>query len=200
MHIQGFEIGHVPSRLLAMAKPTYYAIINHALDRAAIVFVPSTKQAQLTAVDLLTFASANGVPCRFLHSAPEDVAPFLACIRDPALSHTIAYGIGFLHSGLGVDETRAVKALYASGAIQVLVVVHSLCWGLGLSAHLVVLLDAQHYEGAEHRYVDYPVTDVLQMMGRASRPLVDDVGRCVLLCHASKKPFYKKFLYEPLPV
>ena len=78
--------------------------------------------------------------------------------------------------------------------------VHSLCWGLGVSAHLVVLLDAQHYEGAERRYVDYPVTDVLQMMGRASRPLVDDVGRCVLLCHASKKLFYKKFLYEPLPV
>ena len=119
MHIQGFEIGHVPSRLLAMAKPTYYAITNHALDRAVIVFVPSTKQAQLTAVDLLAFATANGVPRRFLHSAPEDMAPFLARIRDPALSHTIAYGIGFLHSGLGVDETRAVKTLYASGAIQV---------------------------------------------------------------------------------
>jgi len=38
------------------------------------------------------------------------------------------------------------------------------------------------------------------MMGRACRPLVDDVGRCVLLCHAPKKVFYRKFLYEPLPV
>jgi pre-mRNA-splicing helicase BRR2 len=64
---------------------------------------------------------------------------------------------------------------------QVLVVVHSLCWGITLNAHLVVLMDAQNYDGAEHRYVDYPITDVLQMIGRACRPLVDDVGRCVLV-------------------
>ena len=26
------------------------------------------------------------------------------------------------------------------------------------------------------------------------------VGKCVILCQGSKKDFYKKFLYEPLPV
>ena len=200
LHIQGFDLAHVPSRLLAMAKPAYYAIVNHARDRPAIIFSPSAKQAQLTAVDLLTFATAEGDARRFLQAEADDVAPFLAKISDPALSHTVAYGIGYLHEGLSADEQRAVKALFASGAIQVVVVVHSLCWGLSLTAHLVVIMDAQHYDGAEHRYVDYPVTDVLQMMGRACRPLVDDVGRCVLFCHSSKKPFYRKFLYEPLPV
>ena len=50
------------------------------------------------------------------------------------------------------------------------------------------------------RYVDYPVTDILQMMGRANRPLIDENGVAVLLCQSSKKEFYKKFLYEPLPV
>lgn len=44
MHIQGFDIAHVPSRLLAMAKPAYYAVVNHAKDKPAIVFVPSAKQ------------------------------------------------------------------------------------------------------------------------------------------------------------
>ena len=200
LHIQGFDVAHVPSRLLAMAKPAYYAIVNHAVDRPAIIFVPSAKQAQLTAVDLLTFATGEGEPRRFLHAEAEDVAPFAARISDAALSHTIAYGIGFLHDGLSADEQRAVRALHASGAVQVLVVVHSFCWGLSLSAHLVVLMDTQHYDGAEHRYVDYPITNVLQMMGRASRPLVDEVGRCVLLCHGSKKAFFRKFLYEPLPI
>eukprot|EP00966_Prymnesium_polylepis_P192639 4465155-Prymnesium_polylepis.1 len=46
---QGFDVAHVPSRLLAMAKPTYYAVVNYAVDKPAIVFVPSAKQAQLTA-------------------------------------------------------------------------------------------------------------------------------------------------------
>lgn len=49
-------------------------------------------------------------------------------------------------------------------------------------------------------YVDYPVTDVLQMIGRANRPLLDDSGKAVILCQASKKEYFKKFLYEPLPI
>lgn len=38
------------------------------------------------------------------------------------------------------------------------------------------------------------------MIGYASRPGIDDKGLCILLCHANKNEFYKKFLYEPLPV
>ena len=126
------------------------------MRRPAIVFVPSAKQAQLTAVDLLTFASSDDAPRRFLHAEADDVAPFLAKVKDPALSHTLAYGIGFLHEGLAAEEIVATKALCmlspieqetlgptrllsrlkfslprgadASDAIQVIVVVHSLCW------------------------------------------------------------------------
>ena len=72
--------------------------------------------------------------------------------------------------------------------MQVVVVTHSMCWGLSLRAQLVVLMDTQHYDGSEHRYVDYPITDILQMMGRACRPLLDDTGRCVPLCHAPNNP------------
>ena len=48
--------------------------------------------------------------------------------------------------------------------------------------------------------MDYPIHDVLQMMGRASRPGIDQSGMCVLLTQNSKKEYYKKFIYEPLPV
>ncbi len=44
------------------------------------------------------------------------------------------------------------------------------------------------------------MTDIIQMLGRANRPLIDDSNAAVLLCQSSKKEFYKKFLYEPLPV
>jgi len=82
----------------------------------------------------------------------------------------------------------------------VVVVEYSLCWGLTMSAHLVVIMGTQFYDGREHRYVDCPITDVIQMMGRASRPLQDNVGKCTIMCQGSKKEFYKKFLYEPFPV
>lgn len=41
---------------------------------------------------------------------------------------------------------------------------------------------------------------MLQMVGRANRPGVDDISKCVILCQSSKKDNYKKFLLEPLPV
>lgn len=50
------------------------------------------------------------------------------------------------------------------------------------------------------RYVDFPITDVLQMMGRAGRPQYDRQGVAVIMVHDPKKSFYKKFLYEPFPV
>ena len=76
----------------------------------------------------------------------------------------------------------------------------TLAWGVNLPAHLVIVKGTEYFDGKQCRYVDYPITDVLQMMGRAGRPQHDDSGKAVILVEASKKDFYKKFLYEPFPV
>ena len=69
-----------------------------------------------------------------------------------------------------------------------------------VSSYMVIIMGVQFYEGKEHRYVDYPVMDVLQMMGRACRPLEDEKSRAVLMCQQTRKDFYKKFLAEGLPI
>jgi hypothetical protein len=46
------------------------------------------------------------------------------------------------------------------------------------SAKLVVIMGTQYYDGTGLGASDYPVTDLLQMLGRASRPGKDEV--CVL--------------------
>lgn len=74
-------------------------------------------------------------------------------------------------------------------------------------------MDTQIYNGRDHVYDDYPVADILQMVGLANRPNQDSDGlflflikinfflaKCVLMCQTSKKDFLKKFLFEPLPV
>lgn len=61
-------------------------------------------------------------------------------------------------------------------------------------------MGVQTYEGKEHRYIDYPIVDVLQMMGKACRPLEDERSRCVLMCQQTRKDFFKKFLAEGLPI
>src|SRR6266853_3689960 len=73
-------------------------------------------------------------------------------------------------------------------------------WSLPVSCYLVIIMGVQSYEGKEHRYVDYPVMDVLQMMGRACRPLEDERSRCVLMTQQTRKDFYKRFLSDGLPI
>jgi pre-mRNA-splicing helicase BRR2 len=208
IHITGVDIINFESRMQAMARPVYTAITAHAAPREgqgeprpAIVFVPSRKHAKMAALDLLTFASAEGTPQRFLHAAPEDLAPFLAAVRDPAVAHALSYGVALLHEGLGEAERAAVEALFESGAAGVMVATAPLCWGLTAAAHLVVVMGTQYYDSARSAgAADYPITDLLQMTGRACRPGLDARGVAVLLCHAPRKEYYKRFLFEPFPV
>jgi pre-mRNA-splicing helicase BRR2 len=51
----------------AMSRPAYSAVLNHAGGgEPAILFVPTRTHARLTALDLLTYAAADGQPRRFL--------------------------------------------------------------------------------------------------------------------------------------
>jgi len=204
IHIQGYDVISFEARMQVMVKPTYSAITRHAGGSdPAIVFAPTRKHARLTALDLLTYANSEGKPRRFLQCAEEDLAPFTAKLRESALQHTIKYGVAYMHEGMLPAERAAVEALFSSGAIQVLVCTASLCWGLTLNAKLVVIMGTQYFDGNTTGGSDYPVTDLLQMMGRASTAdanAEDAVGICVLMCHTPKKEYYKKFLYEAFPV
>ena len=52
------------------------------------------------------------------------------------------------------------------------------CWGMAAAASLVVIMGTQYFDGSGATGgQDYPVTDLLQMMGRASRPDKDESGR-----------------------
>lgn len=200
LHIQGFNITHNASRLVAMSKPAYHAITKYASRKPVIIFVPSRKQSRLTAIDMITYCATDVQNIRFLHCTEDDIKPFLDRLTDKTLKETLIQGVAYLHEGLNPVDRKIVEQLYDSGAIQVVVVSRNLCWGLTLASHLVVIIDTQFYNGKIHAYEDYPVTDVLQMVSRANRPLTDEDGKCVLLCQSSKKDFFKKFLYEPLPV
>ncbi|OIT02580.1 dexh-box atp-dependent rna helicase dexh12 [Nicotiana attenuata] len=203
IHIQGVDIANFEARMQAMTKPTYTAIVRHARKgKPAIVYVPTRKHARLTALDLMTYSSMDSedTPMFLLRSA-EELEPFVNRINESMLKETLKYGVGYLHEGLSGNDQDIVKTLFETGWIQVCVMNSTMCWGVAVSAHLVVVMGTQYYDGRENaQYTDYPVTDLLQMMGRASRPLVDSSGKCIILCHAPRKDYYKKFLYEAFPV
>lgn len=80
--VQGFNITHNQSRLLAMVKPVYQAINRHSVSKPAIVYVPSRKQTRLTAIDIITYTLAEKHPARFLHVTAQDLEPFLQQLSD----------------------------------------------------------------------------------------------------------------------
>ncbi|CAF3825762.1 unnamed protein product [Adineta steineri] len=200
LHIQGFNMTHNASRLIAMAKPVYQAINRHSPSHPVIVFVPSRKLSRMTAIDILTFAAAEQKQDRFLHITTAEIEPFTKELEDQTLKETVLRGVAYLHEGLSHKDRTIVEELYTAGALQVCIVSRSMLWTLNLFSYLVIIMDTQYYNGQDHTYDDYPIVDVLQMIGRANRPLKENDAKVVLMCLSSKKDFFKKFLYEPLPI
>lgn len=164
------------------------------------MFVSSRRQTRLTALDLIAYLAGEGNPKQWLHMPEEEMDLILMGIKEPNLKLTLAFGIGIHHAGLQDHDRKVVEELFVNQKIQVLIATATLAWGVNFPAHLVVIKGTEYYDGKTHRYVDMPITDVLQMMGRAGRPQFDDNGVAVVLVHDQKKNFYKKFLYEPFPV
>lgn len=147
IHIQAFDILNFDARMQAMSRPAYAAINAHAGPTAPVlVYVPTRKHAKLMALDLLTYAASDGEPGRFCLAAEADLAPYLAKIRDPALKHSLAYGVAYMHEAMPERERAVVGALFESGAIRCVVATATLCWANTLAAALVVVMGTQYYD------------------------------------------------------
>lgn len=204
LHIQSFTIPHFPSLMLAMAKPVYQSITQLSPAQPAMVFVPSRKQVRATALDLLGACVSDSISGenedRFLHAKVDELVPVLNKMHEKALAQSISHGIGYFHEALTTFDKQAVEYLFQKGAIQVMIVSRDCCWEVQSTAHLVVIMGTQFFEGREHRYLDYPISEVLQMLGKAGRPSQDKLSKAVLMVPAVKREYYKKFINEALPI
>lgn len=200
VHINGFPGKHYCPRMATMNRPAYQAIRQYSPCTPALIFVSSRRQTRLTALDLIAFLAAEDNPKQFLNLDEDELDQILINIKDTNLKLTLAFGIGLHHAGLQERDRRTVEELFLHRKIQVLIATATLAWGVNLPAHLVIVKGTEYYDGKQKRYVDMPITDVLQMMGRAGRPQFDTEGIAVVLVHDVKKNFYKKFLYDPFPV
>ncbi|XP_005187971.1 activating signal cointegrator 1 complex subunit 3 [Musca domestica] len=200
VHINGFSGKHYCPRMATMNRPTFQAIRSYSPTDPAIVFVSSRRQTRLTALDLITFVAGDENPKQFLNMEEYEMQQILQDIKDSNLKFCLAFGIGLHHAGLQEQDRKTVEELFLNRKIQVLIATATLAWGVNLPAHLVVIKGTEYFDGKVKKYVDMPITDVLQMMGRAGRPQFDNEGVAVVLVHDVKKNFYKKFLYDPFPV
>jgi pre-mRNA-splicing helicase BRR2 len=197
IYFQSFDQSNFSARLMAMAKPVYNAVVKHRDGESAIIFVSSRRQAQLTAIDFMTYNESRSDAPFFDPSGHHELAMAASSIKEPTLQQVIEAGIGFVHGGMAVSDWQSVLELFNGGIIKVLVCPAELCWQVECFAHLVVIMGTETYDGRERRHVDYKISDMLHMMGRHAS---GTIGKCVIMCHHSKKDTLKKLLYEPLPI
>jgi activating signal cointegrator complex subunit 3 len=200
IHIQGYAGRHYCPRMATMNKPCYAAIKEYSPNNPTLIFVASRRQTRLTAMDLISYAASDENARSFLGCSQDYIESIAESIQDDALRHTVVFGIGLHHAGLSSRDRDAVERLFLGGELQVLVATATLAWGVNLPARFVIVKGTEYFDGKQSRYVDYPLTDVLQMIGRAGRPGFDTVGTALVMVEESKKSFYKKFLYCPFPV
>mmetsp|Transcript_35097 Transcript_35097/g.59441 ORF Transcript_35097/g.59441 Transcript_35097/m.59441 type:complete len:2046 (+) Transcript_35097:92-6229(+) len=200
VHISGYPGKHYCPRMALMNKPTYAAIRTYSPSKPVLVFVSSRRQTRLTAIDLVAYCTSDGDPHKFVHMTQEELDGAINAVKDENLKHMLSFGVGLHHAGMLSGDRKVVEELFVEQKIQVLVATSTLAWGVNFPAHLVVVKGTEFFDPKSSRYVDMPITDVLQMMGRAGRPQFDTTGTACVLVQDSKKNFYHKFLHSPFPV
>ena len=119
----------------------------------------------------------------------EEISVLSEYIKDENLRHTIQFGVGMHHAGLEESDRKIVEDLFVKKKIQILVTTSTLAWGVNFPARLVVVKGTEFFDPAKKRYVDFPLTDLLQMIGRAGRPGMDDHGVACVMVSEEKKNF-----------
>ena len=74
------------------------------------------------------------------------------------------------HAGLESSDRSIVEKLYLEKKIQLLIATSTLAWGVNFPARLVIIKGTEYFDPKTHTYLDYSMTDLIQMMGRAGRP------------------------------
>lgn len=175
-------------RIMAMQRPVYRAIINHAKDRPVIIFVSDQQRAQDVCENIISHARRDSILLARSSKKPD--------IHDRDLRDCIKYGGAYIYKGMHPEDLKIVEALYERGDIQVLVATVAMCWSIPCRSYLTIIMDTQHHNGVEAQ--DYPLTDVIQMVGLSGRPLLDHECKCIIMCHNSKADHYERSLREPL--
>jgi pre-mRNA-splicing helicase BRR2 len=177
--IQNFDHNNQALRMLAMGKPAYQTIKKNFDGKPTMIFVSDRKQARLVALDMTSLASSDDNPNLFLgNDDKNNLERCLKVIKEETLKHTLSLGVGYLHEGLTERERSIVKFLYDLGIINLLVIPHNLCWDVGdLYCFMVLIMDPVVYDHTEGRFVEFPISEILQMMGRASRPEIDTMSK-----------------------
>ncbi|GIX64234.1 DEAD-box helicase [Babesia caballi] len=192
LYIDGFPLKAYCPRMNSMNRPAFSTIMRHDVDAPVLVFVSSRRQTRTTAQDFVGLLQVKSLTWRYNSTVTE---PF----KDEHLNSFVEHGIGIHHAGLHDSDRTRVEDMFLKGHIKVLIATSTLAWGVNLPAKIVIIKGTEYYDGKAQKYVDYSVTDIMQMVGRAGRKAQDKEAYAYIYTESRKVDFYKAFMFSPFP-
>ncbi|KAG0174131.1 Sec63 [Apophysomyces sp. BC1015] len=145
-------------------------IERHGDNKPVLIFCPTRKSTQSSCDALLKMLGKKNSTF-FAGTETESIN-----IQDKKLKEYVRKGVGFHHAGLDLSDRRAVEQLFSDKKIQVIATTSTLAVGVG-------------YQNG--KLAEYSDIDMLQMLGRAGRPGLDDSGCAVILTTVDMEHHYR---------
>jgi len=160
-------------------------VINQG--KQALVFVNTRRSAESVAEKLglelkLDTKALNELSKQVLNALP---SPTSQCRR---LAECVKHGVVFNHAGLVSAQKQLIESGFRQGLIKVIACTTVLAYGVSLPAYMVVLRDLKRYTGEGMQYI--PVSEYLQVIGRAGRSGYDVKGESVVVVGSESESDY----------
>jgi len=95
------------------------------------------------------------------------------------LKRALKGGVAFHHAGLSRSERTIIEDAFREGLIKVITATPTLAAGVNMPAFRVIIRDTKRY--SNFGWIDIPVLEIQQMMGRAGRPKYDKIGEAIIV-------------------
>ncbi|MCL5433646.1 MAG: DEAD/DEAH box helicase [Candidatus Marsarchaeota archaeon] len=117
--------------------------------------------------------------------------PTEQCIK---LANIVNDGVAFHHAGLLNEQKILVEDAFKKNLIKAICATTTLGYGINFPAHTVLIRDLSRYNSSYNENLS--VNEVLQLFGRAGRPMYDSEGRAVIIANSveRKNELYKRYI------
>ncbi|KAL3683462.1 hypothetical protein R1sor_001484 [Riccia sorocarpa] len=132
-------------RPVKLTSKVFDIILQYCNEKPTLVFCPTRKGAQDTALKLAETVSKAGAKNPFIKTEEQRVRLQAAGAEtnDKNMQSCIPFGVGFHSGGVGFADRGLVEGLFLKGDLPVLCTTMTLAHGMNLPAHLVVIKSTQ---------------------------------------------------------
>ncbi|CAD5190489.1 unnamed protein product, partial [Musa acuminata subsp. malaccensis] len=171
-------------------------LMQYSRGKSALIFCSTRKGALESAQCLSHIAMSLGYSNPFIKSIEQQQKLKEASLSftDKQMQSCIIHGVGYHNGGLCMKDRNLVEGLFLKGDLQILCTTNTLAHGINLPAHTVVVKSTQYFNREKGLYMEYELSMVLQMCGRAGRPPFDDAGTVIIMTRRDTVHLYENLL------